>query len=171
MAWVKINENRILNLRRITDIRVDQLYSSNGKLEWFIIFLDNNENQCTSHPYISKKECEKDFNYLIETLTRNIPYIDIINILQDPTDRVHMTKEYLIDKGFSAYKDTVRNFTANYVSSGKLISVQYGASNRPSCNWHVHIDNNSFASDSIGSLDFEYVDEFESFLKLCEIEL
>lgn len=76
MAWVKINENRILNLCRITDIRVDQLYSSNGKLEWFIIFLDNNENQCTSHPYISKEECEKDFNYLIETLTWNIPYIE-----------------------------------------------------------------------------------------------
>lgn len=78
-----------------------------------------------------------------------------------------MTEEYLLDKGYSKYlyMDTIE-----YISSNSQIIVRHGpgVTNRPSCSWHVHVDNYSF--DSIGSLDFEYIEEFESFLKLCGIE-
>lgn len=164
MAWVKHKENRILNLNRITDIGVGQLYNSNDKLEWFIIFRDNNENQCTSRPYISKEECEKALSCLIESLSRDVPYIDMTNISQD---RIHMTEEYLLSKGFTENKDTTRNFVAELVSSNKQIIVRQGYTNKLSCNWYVHVDNQSM--DTIGSLDFEYIDEFESFLKLCGV--
>lgn len=161
MAWIKYNENKILNLCKITNIRVGQLYGSNGKLEWFIIFQDD-ESQCTSHPYISKEECEKALSYLIDALNRGLPYIDMTNISQD---RIHMTKEYLLDKGFVTCQNTI----ARYVTSNKqYIIVRHGASDRPSCNWYVHVDNEDL--NTIGSLDFEYIDEFESFLKLCGVE-
>lgn len=164
MAWIKHNENKILNLCKITNIRVGQLYGSNGKLEWFIIFQDD-ESQCTSHPYISKEECEKALSYLIDALNRGLPYIDMTNISQD---RIHMTKEYLLDNGFVESKDTTRIFVAELVSSNKQIIVRQGCTNKLLCNWYVHVDNQSM--DTIGSLDFEYVDEFESFLKLCGVD-
>ena len=78
-----------------------------------------------------------------------------------------MTEEYLLNKGYSKYLYTS---TIEYISSNSQIMVRHGhgVTNSPSCNWHVHVDNHSF--DSIGSLDFEYIEEFESFLKLCGVE-
>lgn len=169
MAWVKCKENRILNLNRITDIGVGQLYSSNDKLEWFIIFRDGDENQCPSHPYISKEECEKDFNYLIDALNRGLPYIDITNISQCFTNRNHIDTSYLFNKGFIEDQNTAIAFVAKYVSSNKQhIIVKCGVSNRSLCNWNVSVYDQYM--NIIGSLDFKYVDEFESFLKLCNVD-
>lgn len=163
MAWVKHKENRILNLNRITDIGVGQLYNSNGKLEWFIIFRDNNENQCTSRPYISKEECEKDFNYLIESLNNGMSYIDLTNVQQN---RIQMTGKYLLDKGFTKQFDETTALTYFY-SPDKKISVwlQSPKSSSSYCSVYVVDSNNSFR----GSLEFTYVNEFEEFLKLCGI--
>lgn len=57
-----------------------------------------------------------------------------------------------------------------YVSPNNQIIVQHGArvSNRPSCSWYVHVSN--VYTDTIGTLDFEYIDEFETFLKLCGVD-
>ena len=85
-----------------------------------------------------------------------------VEILHKATPKP-MTEEYLLDKGYSK---SLHMGTIEYISSNSQIIVRHGpgVTNRPTCNWHVHVDNYSF--DSIGSLDFEYVDEFESFLKL-----
>ena len=57
----------------------------------------------------------------------------------------------------------------DFVSPNKQISVLNYYTNRPSpYDWYVHVDNQSM--DTIGSLDLAYVDEFESFLKLCGVD-
>lgn len=75
-----------------------------------------------------------------------------------------MSEEYLLDKGYLKFQHMG---IIEYASPNSRIIIRhgFGVTNRPSCDWHVHVDNNSF--DSIGTLDFAYVDEFETFLKLC----
>lgn len=88
-----------------------------------------------------------------------------IKILHKATP-ISMTEEYLLNKGFTRDQDTTTGIT-EYISPNNQIIVQHGAgaTNRSSCNWYVHLDN--IDMDTIGSLDFEYVNEFEIFLKLC----
>ena len=89
-----------------------------------------------------------------------------VDILHKATPKP-MTEEYLLDKGYLKFQhmDIIEYASPN---SWIIIYHGFGATNRPSCNWHVHVDNNSF--DSIGALYFEYVDEFETFLKLCGVD-
>lgn len=57
-----------------------------------------------------------------------------------------------------------------YVSPNSQIIVHHGAkvANKLSCSWHVHVSN--VYTDPIGTLDFEYLEEFETFLKLCGVD-
>lgn len=79
-----------------------------------------------------------------------------------------MTEEYLLDKGFTKVFDDILNIE-NFVSSNKQIIVwnNYTIRQHP-YDWYVHMGNQDM--DTIGSLNFAYVDEFETFLKLCGVE-
>lgn len=83
-------------------------------------------------------------------------------------ERQLMTEEYLLDKGFT--KDFADLLNLEYfVSPNKQISVWRNYPDTPSpYGWSalVHRDDNTR-----GSLDIAYVDEFETFLKLCRVEL
>lgn len=80
-----------------------------------------------------------------------------------------MTEEYLLDKGFAKVFDDLLNLE-NFVSPNKQITVwhNYTIRQRP-YDWCVHVGNQDL--DTIGSLDIAYVDEFETFIKLCGVEL
>lgn len=175
MAWIKYKENCVINSDRILDIRIvsTKIYPK-GDLEWAINFRDCEGCQFTIESFASKEECEQRFNYIVETIGTK-SYIDLTEALPNMNDRVHlnehipMTEKYLLDKGFTSCQYTKMGYT-EHVSPNKQIIVQHGArvSNRPSCSWYVHVSN--VYTDTIGTLDFEYIDEFETFLKLCGVD-
>jgi len=169
MAWIKYKENCVVNSDRILDIRIisTKVYPK-GNLEWAINFHDCGGYQSTIGSFDSKEDCEQVFNYIVEAIGTK-SYIDLTKGLPNLNEHILMTEKYLLDKGFTSCQYTKMGYT-EYVSPNKQIIVRHGTgvTNRRSCNWYVHVDNNSF--DSIGTLDFEYVDEFETFLKLCGVD-
>lgn len=169
MAWIKYKENCVINSDRILDIgiAVRTVYPK-GNSEWSIRFHDGDKNQFLIEPFNSREECEKNFKYLIESLSNGMPYIDMTKVLQNLKGRVPMTEEYLVNKGFVKNFDELLSLE-DFVSPNKQITVRNYYTNRPSpYDWYVHVDNQSM--DTIGSLDLAYVDEFESFLKLCGVD-
>lgn len=83
----------------------------------------------------------------------------------DAPERQLMTEEYLLNKGFTKIFNDLLNIE-DFVSPNKQIAAwrNYTIRQHP-YDWYVHVGNQDL--DTIGSLDFAYVDEFESFLKLC----
>lgn len=83
----------------------------------------------------------------------------------DAPERQLMTEEYLLNKGFTKIFNDLLNIE-DFVSPNKQIAVwrNYTIRQHP-YDWYVHVGNQDL--DTIGSLDFAYVDEFETFLKLC----
>lgn len=82
-----------------------------------------------------------------------------------------MTEEYLLDKGFIKDFDETTSLT-RFDSPNKKISVWFHPPRiQPPYNCYVHIVDyiNNFR-EIRGSLEIAYVDEFESFLKLCGVE-
>lgn len=82
-----------------------------------------------------------------------------------------MTEEYLLDKGFIKDFDETTSLT-RFDSPNKKISVWFHPHRiQPPYNCYVHIVDyiNNFR-EIRGSLEIAYVDEFESFLKLCGVE-
>lgn len=167
MAWIKYKENCAINSDRILDIHIGstKVYPK-GDLEWAINFRACEGYQFTIKTFDSKEECEQVFNYIVEAIGTK-SYIDLTKVLPNMNEHILMTEEYLLDKGYLKFQhmDIIEYASPN---SRIIIYHGFGATNRPSCNWHVHVDNNSF--DSIGAMDFEYVDEFETFLKLCGVD-
>lgn len=169
MAWIKYKENCAIKSDRILDIHIGstKVYPK-GDLEWAINFRDCEGYQFTIKTFDSKEECEQVFNYIVEAISTK-SYIDLTKVLPNMNEHILMTEEYLLDKGFTSCQYTKMGYT-EYVSPNNQIIVQHGArvSNRPSCSWHVHVSN--VYTDTIGTLDFEYLDEFETFLKLCGVD-
>lgn len=175
MAWIKYKENCAINSHMILDICIGstKVYPK-GDLEWAIIFRDCKGYRFTIKTFDSKEDCEQVFNYIVEAIGTK-SYIDLTEALPNMNEHVHlnehilMTEEYLLDKGFTSYKFASMGYT-EYVSPNNQIIVHHGArvSNKPSCSWHVHVSN--VYIDPIGTLDFEYLDEFETFLKLCGVD-
>lgn len=175
MAWIKYKENCVVNSDRILDIRIisTKVYPK-GNLEWAINFHDCEGYQFTIGTFDSKEDCEQVFNYIVEAIGTK-SYIDLANGLPNLNEHVHlnehilMTEEYLLDKGFTSYKFASMGYT-EYVSPNSQIIVHHGAkvANKLSCSWHVHVSN--VYTDPIGTLDFEYLEEFETFLKLCGVD-
>ena len=82
-----------------------------------------------------------------------------------------MTEEYLLDKGFIKDFDETTSLT-RFDSPNKKISVWFHPPRiQPPYNCYVHIVDyiNNFR-EIRGSLEIAYVDEFESFLKLCKVD-
>ena len=82
-----------------------------------------------------------------------------------------MTEEYLLDKGFIKDFDETTSLT-RFDSPNKKISVWFHPHRiQPPYNCYVHIVDyiNNFR-EIRGSLEIAYVDEFESFLKLCKVD-
>lgn len=169
MAWIKYKENCVVNSDRILDIRIisTKVYPK-GNLEWAINFHDCGGYQSTIGTFDSKEDCEQVFNYIVEAIGTK-SYIDLTKGLPNLNEHILMTEKYLLDKGFTSCQYTKMGYT-EYVSPNKQIIVHHGArvSNKPSCSWHVHVSN--VYTDPIGTLDFEYLEEFETFLKLCGVD-
>lgn len=79
-----------------------------------------------------------------------------------------MTEEYLLDKGFTKDFNDLLN-EEYFVGPNNQVTVWRNYNNVPSpYDWYVIINNDD---KTRGSLDIAYVDEFETFLKLCRVEL
>lgn len=79
-----------------------------------------------------------------------------------------LTKEYLLKKGFLREFDELLNLE-NFVSPNKQITVWRNRDNAPSLyGWYAIINKDGHTR---GTLDLAYVDQFETFLKLCGVEL
>lgn len=171
MAWIKYKENCAINSDRILDIYIEttKVYPKGDLecyLEWAINFRDCEGYQFTIKTFDSKEDCEQVFNYIVEAIGTK-SYIDLTKVLPNMNEHFLMTEEYLLDKGFT--KDFVDLLNLEYfVSPNKQISVWRNYPDTPSpYGWSalVHRDDNTR-----GSLDIAYVDEFETFLKLCGVE-
>jgi hypothetical protein len=85
---------------------------------------------------------------------------------------VHLTTEilkknnWIIDKRYAI--DVFGGHTWTTEIENYSITID-NLSNRKNCEWHVHIDNDDY--ESIANLDFEYVEEFNMFMELLEINL
>lgn len=92
-----------------------------------------------------------------------------VGILHKETpERQLMTEEYLLDKEFTKDFDDLLN-EEYFVSPNKQISVWHSYDNVPSpYDWYAIINKDD---NTRGSMDIAYVDEFETFLKLCRVEL
>lgn len=83
-------------------------------------------------------------------------------------ERQLMTEEYLLDKGFTKDFNDLLN-EENFVGPNNQVTVWRNYDNVPSpYDWYVIINKDD---NTRGSLDIAYVDEFETFLKLCRVEL
>lgn len=167
MAWIKYKENCVINSDRILDIRIvsTKVYPK-GDLEWAINFRDCEGCQFTIESFVSKEECEQMFNYIIEAIGTK-SYIDMTKVLQNSKERVLMTEEYLLNKGFTKDFNDLLN-EESFVSLNNQVTVWRNYDNVPSpYDWYVIINKDD---NTRGSLDIAYVDEFESFLKLCGVD-
>lgn len=87
-----------------------------------------------------------------------------------------MNEEYLLSKGFLKGSDDDSDDDFDYsfdsetfISSNRQIMVQrYQVAKAFPYGWFMLVKNRDM--EDIGSLDFIYVEQFESFLKLCGIE-
>ena len=81
---------------------------------------------------------------------------------------VPMTEEYLLSLGYtkSEYELDEETKFICFQSPSKRIEVRCDCTNYPEPYiWWAHVDDQNF--QTIGSLDFAYVNEFNDFLKLC----
>lgn len=166
MAWIKYNEDCVINSDRILDIWItSEEANSKGNLEWVINFRDCRGCQFAIETFNSKEECEKYFNYIIELIDTK-SYIDLTNAKQN---RIPMNEEYLLSKGFLKEVDE-KLALEGFVTPNERIIV---GSHRPyktfPYDWFVIVKDQSL-NDDIGSLDFAYVDQFETFLKICGVD-
>lgn len=67
-----------------------------------------------------------------------------------------LTKEILYKVGFKDSDDSNIDWEEYCDETGR-IRIMRGITNRRDCDWYVHVDNWDF--DTIGSLDFQYIDE------------
>ena len=78
MAWVKYNNDGLVNLDKIIDINIVKVQDEEGNYIYDIRFY-NGENysfkRCTS-----LEECMRDFEYLVRCLSFGIQFIDMTNI-------------------------------------------------------------------------------------------
>lgn len=83
-------------------------------------------------------------------------------------ERQLMTEKYLLDKGFIKDFNDLLN-EEYFVGPNNQVTVWRNYDDVPSpYDWYVIINKDD---NTRGSLDIAYVDEFETFLKLCRVEL
>ena len=92
-----------------------------------------------------------------------------LDILHKVTiERQLMTEKYLLDKGFIKDFNDLLN-EEYFVGPNNQVTVWRNYDDVPSpYDWYVIINKDD---NTRGSLDIAYVDEFETFLKLCRVEL
>ena len=78
MAWVKYNNDGLVNLDKIIDINIVKLQDEEGNYIYDIRFY-NGENYSFKR-YTSLGECMRDFEYLVRCLSFGIQFIDMTNI-------------------------------------------------------------------------------------------
>lgn len=167
MAWIKYKENCVINSDRILDIgiAVRTVYPK-GNPEWLIRFHDGDKNQFLIGPFDSREECENNFKYLIGSLSNGMSYIDFANV---PQNRIPMNEKYLLGKGFLKEVDEDLALEGFVTPNERIIVGSHRPYKTFPYDWFVIVKNQSM-NDNIGSLDFAYVDQFETFLKLCGVD-
>lgn len=89
-----------------------------------------------------------------------------VEVLHKTTSKP-ITEEYLLDNGFTKDFSDLLN-EEYFVGPNNQVTVWRNYDNVPSpYDWHAIINNDDNTRDS---MDIAYVDEFESFLKLCRIK-
>ena len=78
MAWVKYNNDGLVNLDKIIDINIVKVQDEEGNYIYDIRFY-NGENYSFKR-YTSLEECMRDFEYLVRCLSFGIQFIDMTNI-------------------------------------------------------------------------------------------
>ena len=78
MAWVKYNNDGLVNLDKIIDINIVKVQDEEGNYIYDIRFY-NGENYSFKR-YTSLEECMHDFYYLVNCLSYGIQFIDMTNI-------------------------------------------------------------------------------------------
>lgn len=177
MAWVEFRKGKLIDSDKFSYIGVIEetgtVDDTEDDGEYCIRFVCDGRNYSTES-YGSREKCEIAFRYLRYALKLGVSNIDMTSVPQlvdetsVPQDRIPMTEEYLLNKGFTKDIDELLE-VEEFFSPNNQIMVRHHDTNRLSpYNWYVHVDNQSM--DTIGSLDFAYVDQFEAFLKLCGVD-
>lgn len=91
-----------------------------------------------------------------------------VEILHQATpERQLMTEEYLLGKGFTKDFNDLLN-EEYFVGSNNQVTVWRNYDNVPSpYDWYAIINKDD---NTRGAMDIAYVDEFETFLKLCRVD-
>ena len=95
-------------------------------------------------------------------------YGEVEILHQATSERQLMTEEYLLGKGFTKDFNDLLN-EEYFAGPNNQVTVWRNYDNVPSPYvWYAIINKDD---NTRGSLDIAYVDEFETFLKLCRVEL
>lgn len=78
MAWVKYNNDGLVNLDKITDINIVKVQDKEGNYIYDIRFYTGVDYLFKR--YTSLEECKRDFEYLVRCLSFGIQFIDMTNI-------------------------------------------------------------------------------------------
>lgn len=76
MTWVKYTKRGLINLDRITEIRVKKIHDTENSYVWIIHLYDGRDNYLLER-YTSFEECMRAFEYLVKCLESGKQYIDI----------------------------------------------------------------------------------------------
>ena len=169
MAWIKYKENCAVNSDRISDISIvsTKVYPK-GNLEWAINFRDCEGYQFTIESFDSKEDCEQVFNYIVEAIGTK-SYIDLTKGLPNLNEHTLMTEEYLLNKGFLKEVDNELALEGFVSPNNRIIVGSHHPLKTFPYDWYVIVKKRDM-NDDIGTLDFAYVDQFETFLKLCGVD-
>ena len=78
MAWVKYNNDGLVNLDKIIDINIVKVQDEEGNYIYDIRFYKGEDYLFKR--YTSLEECMRDFEYLVRCLSFGIQFIDMTNI-------------------------------------------------------------------------------------------
>lgn len=78
MAWVKYDNDDLINLDKTTDIHIAKVQDEKGDYVYNIRFYTGVDYLFKR--YTSLEECMRDFEYLVRCLSFGIQFIDMTNI-------------------------------------------------------------------------------------------
>lgn len=177
MAWVEFRKGKLIDSDKFSYIGVIEetvtVDDTEDDGEYCIRFVCDGRNYSTES-YGSREKCEIAFRYLRYALKLGVPNIDMTSVPQlvdetsVPQDRIPMTEEYLLSKGFQKEIDEELGLEGFVTPDERIIVGSQHPYKILPYDWNVIVKN--WDMNDIGSLDFAYVDQFEAFLKLCGVD-
>mgnify|MGYP004657038689 CR=1 FL=1 len=94
---------------------------------------------------------------------------DIYGLTNAQQNRIPMNEEYLLGKGFLKEVDEELALEGFVAPNERIIVGSHRPYKTFPYDWFVIVKDQNM-NDDIGSLDFAYVDQFETFLKICGVD-